>query len=127
MYISYCIHSQISQKSAVRKNSPGVNRYFQAVMCNEKVTLISGAICPDHVHMYLAIPPKLIVSEVVSYLKGKSALMIFDNHPEFRGRWGERHMWARGYYVDTVGNVNEETFKNYIKGQENSDKFDNDK
>lgn len=127
MYISYCIHSQISQKSAVRKNSPGVNRYFQAVMRNEKVTLISGAICPDHVHMYLAIPPKLSVSEVVAYLKGKSALMIFDNHPEFRGRWGERHMWARGYYVDTVGNVNEETIKNYIKEQENSDKFDNDK
>lgn len=51
----------------------------------KKVTLISGAICPDHVHMYLAIPPKLSVSEVVAYLKGKSALMIFDNHPEFRG------------------------------------------
>lgn len=71
--------------------------------------------------------PKLSVSEVVAYLKGKSALMIFDNHPEFRGRWGERHMWARGYYVDTVGNVNEETIKNYIKEQENSDKFDNNK
>lgn len=100
---------------------------FKRLCAMKKVTLISGAICPDHVHMYLAIPPKLSVSEVVAYLKGKSALMNFDNHPEFRGRWGARHMWARGYYVDTVGNVNEETFKNYIKGQENSDKFDNDK
>lgn len=88
---------------------------FKQLCAMKKVTLISGAICPDHVHMYLAIPPKLSVSEIVAYLKGKSALMIFDNHPEFRGRWGERHMWARGYYVDTVGNVNEETIKNYIK------------
>ena len=62
---------------------------FKQLCAMKKVTLISGAICPDHVHMYLAIPPKLIVSEVVSYLKGKSALMIFDNHPEFRGRCGK--------------------------------------
>lgn len=87
LYISYCVHSHISQKSAVRKNSSGVNRRFQAVMRNEKVTLISGAICPDHVHMYLAISPKLSVSEVVAHLKGKSALMIFDNYPEFHGGW----------------------------------------
>lgn len=100
---------------------------FKQLCAMKKVTLISGAICPDQVHMYLAIPPKLSVSEVVAYLKGKSVLMIFDNHPDFPGRWGERHMWARGYYVGPVGYVNEETIKNYIKEQENSDKLDNDK
>lgn len=62
---------------------------FKQLCAMKKVTLISGAICPDHVHMYLAIPPKLSVSEVVAYLKGKSALMNFDNHPEFRGRCGQ--------------------------------------
>lgn len=62
---------------------------FKRLCAMKKVTLISGAICPDHVHMYLAIPPKLSVSEVVAYLKGKSALMNFDNHPEFRGRCGK--------------------------------------
>ncbi len=62
---------------------------FKQLCAMKKVTLISDAICPDHVHMYLAIPPKLSVSEVVAYLKGKSALMNFDNHPEFRGRCGK--------------------------------------
>lgn len=90
----------------------------------KKVQLLGGAVCIDHVHMYIAIPPKLSVSEVAAYLKGKSALMVFDNHPELRARWGERHLWARGYYVSTVGNVNEETIQNYIREQENSDQMD---
>ena len=58
--------------------------------------------------MYVAIPPKMCVSEFMSYLKGKSTLMLFDRHPEYRTKWGDRHFWARGYFVSTVGNVNEE-------------------
>ena len=58
--------------------------------------------------MYVAIPPKVSVSaDFMSYLKGKM-LMLFDRHPEYRSKWGDRHFWARGYYVSTVGNVNEE-------------------
>ena len=59
----------------------------------------------------------------VSGLKGKSALMIFDKHPEYRNKNG-RHFWARGYYVETIGQVNEETIKNYIKEQEDSDRIE---
>ena len=51
-------------------------------------------------------------------------LMIFDRHPEYRSKWGDRHFWARGYYVSTVGNVNEETILNYIKEQEENDKLE---
>ena len=58
----------------------------------------------------------------MSYLKGKSTLMLFDRHPEYRSKWGDRHFWARGYYVSTVGNVNEETIINYIREQEENDK-----
>ena len=72
--------------------------------------------------MYIAIPPKLCVSEFMSYLKGKSTLMLFDRHPEYRSKWGDRHFWARGYYVSTVGNVNEETVRKYIQEQEENDK-----
>lgn len=61
---------------------------------------------------------------VVAYIKGKSALMIYDRHPEIKARWGERHLWARGYYVETVGNINEEVIKRYISEQEESDKFE---
>ena len=77
-------------------------------LCEMKqVRLIDGRVCIDHIHMYLAIPPKISVSEFMSYLKGKSAIMLFDRHPEYRNKWGDRHFWARGYYVSTVGNVNE--------------------
>ena len=89
----------------------------------EDVQLIEGAVCSDHVHMYVSIPPKNSISSVMSRLKGKSALMLFDRHPEFRDRYG-RHFWARGYYVETIGNVNEETIKNYIKEQEESDRIE---
>ena len=78
------------------------------------VQLIRGGICKDHVHLYLSIAPKMSISTVMSKIKGKSALMIFDRHPEMRGKLG-RHFWARGYYVETVGDVNEEAIKEYIR------------
>lgn len=66
----------------------------------------------------------LAVSEFMSYLKGKSALMFFDRHPEVHVSWADRHLWARGYYVETVGNVNEETVRAYIRNQEENDKLE---
>jgi putative transposase len=86
------------------------------------VQLIRGGICKDHVHLYLSIAPKMSISTVMSKKKGKSALMIFDRHPEMRGKLG-RHFWARGYYVETVGDVNEEAIKEYIRLQEESDQI----
>ena len=66
-------------------------------LCEMKqINLIEGKVCVDHVHMYLAVPPKLSISDVMAYLKGKSSLMIFDRHPEYRPKWGDRHFWARG-------------------------------
>ena len=82
----------------------------------KKVEIIAGAVCADHVHLCVSIPPKLSISDFVGYLKGKSALMIFDKHPELGSKW-DRSFWARGYYVTTVGNVNEETVKEYIRRQ----------
>ena len=82
----------------------------------KKVEIIAGAVCADHVHLCVSIPPKMSISDFVGYLKGKSALMIFDKHPELGSKW-DRSFWARGYYVATVGNVNEETVKEYIRRQ----------
>ena len=81
------------------------------------VELIKGGVCPNHVHLYVSIPPKMSISEVMLKLKGKSALMIFDRHPEYRDKYG-RHFWARGYYAEMSGQVNEETIKKYIEEQE---------
>ena len=90
-------------------------------LCEFKnVEIVEGSVCVDHVHLCLKIPPKLSVSEFMGYLKGKSALMIFDAHPEIRTK-GDRHFWASGYYVDTVGR-NEETIVEYIRNQYKHDK-----
>lgn len=89
----------------------------------EGIQLIQGAVCADHVHMYVSIPPKMSISTAMSKLKGKSALMIFDKYPKYRDKNG-RHFWARGYYVETIGQVNEETIKNYIKEQEDSERIE---
>ncbi len=71
----------------------------------EEVTIIKVATLPEHVHMYVSILPKVSVSKVIGRIKGKSALMIFDRHPEYRKKYN-RHFWVRGYYCETVGNVN---------------------
>ena len=91
-------------------------------LCEFKgVEIVEGSVSEDHVHLCVKIPPKISVSEFMGYLKGKSALMIFDRNPEKKK--GDRHFWARGYYVDTVGR-NEEQIRNYIKRQEEEDKKD---
>ena len=87
-------------------------------LCRYKeIEIIEGAVCVDHVHLCVSIPPKIAISEFMGYLKGKSALMIFDKHPELGNKF-ERDFWARGYYVSTIGNIDEATIKNYIKEQE---------
>ena len=89
-------------------------------LCEYKnVELVKGSISVDHVHMYVKIPPKLSVSEFMGYLKGKSALMIFDRFPQMKQGSG-RHLWAKGYYVSTVG-INKDVIREYIKNQEDAD------
>ena len=93
-------------------------REILRVLCKyKKVEIIEGAVCSDHVHLCLSIPPKLSVSEFMGYLKGKSALMIFDRHPEMGDKWN-REFWARGYFVATIGYANEETIRQYIIEQQ---------
>ncbi len=70
----------------------------------------------DHVHMLVRIPPRYSVSEIVGYLKGKSSLMIFEKHANLKYKYGNRHFWCRGYYVDTVGK-NTAVIKAYIQNQ----------
>ena len=72
--------------------------------------------CPNHIHMLVAIPPHLSVASFMGYLKSKSSLMIFDRHANLKYKYGNRHFWCRGYYVDTVGKY-ENAIKEYIKNQ----------
>ena len=82
----------------------------------KKVEILEANACPDHIHMLLKIPPNLSVAQFMGYLKGKSSLMIFDRHANLKYKYGNRHFWCRGYYVDTVGR-NKEKIAEYIRNQ----------
>lgn len=86
-------------------------------LCDQKgIEIIEAELCPDHVYMLISIPPKYSVSQVMGYLKGKSSLMIFDRQANMKYRYGNRHFWCRGYYVDTVGR-NKKAIAEYIRNQ----------
>ena len=86
-----------------------------STLCKYKdVEIIAGAVCIDHVHLSVAIPLKLSISNFMGYLKGKSTLMIYDRHPELQSKW-DKAFGARGYYVETIGNITDETVQKYIK------------
>ena len=86
-------------------------------LCEYKhVEIIEAHAMPDHIHMLLSIPPKLSVGDFMGYLKGKSTLMLYDRHPELQSKW-DKAFWARGYYVETIGNITDEAVQKYIKEQ----------
>ena len=78
----------------------------------KKVEILEAEACPDHIHMLVSIPPNISVSQFKGYLKGKSSLMIFDRHANLKYKYGNRHFWCRGYYVDTVGRNKEKIAEN---------------
>ena len=86
-------------------------------LCEQKgVEIVKAEACSDHIHMLICIPPSLSVAQFKVYLKGKSSLMIFNRHATLKYRYGNRHFWCRGYYVDTVGR-NKKAIAEYIKNQ----------
>jgi len=93
-------------------------------LCKWKgVEILEGHMMPDHIHLLLSIPPKTSVSAFMGYLKGKSAMMIFDRNANLKYKFGNRQFWATGYYVSTVG-LNEATIKKYIRNQETADQVE---
>ena len=86
-------------------------------LCEYKqVEIIEAEACKDHIHMLVSIPPKYSVSQIMGYLKGKSSLMIFEKYANMKYKYGNRHFWCRGYYVDTVGR-NKKAIAEYIRNQ----------
>ena len=86
-------------------------------LCEYKqVEIIEAEACKDYIHMLISIPPKYSVSQIMGYLKGKSSLMIFEKYANMKYKYGNRHFWCRGYYVDTVGR-NKKVIAEYIRNQ----------
>ena len=86
-------------------------------LCNRKdVKILAAEACPNHIHLYVSIPPKLSVSSFMGYLKGKSTLLIFERPANLKYKYGNRVFWCRGYYVTTVGN-NKAAVQKYVENQ----------
>ena len=93
-----------------------IGKILRKLCAEKKVEIIEAEACIDHVHMLVSIPPHLSVSQFMGFLKGKSTLMIFDRHANLKYKYGSRHFWCRGYYVDTVGK-NKRVIEEYIRNQ----------
>ena len=92
-------------------------------LCDEKkVEILEAEACPDHIHMLVSVPPYISIAQFMGFLKGKSTLMIFDRHANLKFKYGNRHFWCRGYYVDTVGR-NERVISEYIQKQIQEDYY----
>ena len=87
----------------------------------KQIEILAGNVQIDHIHLVISFPPKYSVAEVIGFLKGKSAIKLFDRHVDLKKRYWGRHFWAKGYCVSTVG-LNEEQIKKYVIWQMNRDK-----
>jgi putative transposase len=87
----------------------------------KKIEILAGNIQSDHVHLVICIPPKYAIAEVIGFLKGKSAIKMFDRHTDLKKRYWGRHFWAKGYCVSTVG-LDEEKIKKYMTWQFDKDR-----
>lgn len=110
------------RKEIYGKLRKDIGRYLRRLCEYKGVEIVEANACSDHIHMLVKIPPKISVSSFMGYLKGKSALMIFEEHANLKYKYGNRHFWAEGYYVSTVG-LNKATIKKYIQNQETEDKI----
>ena len=96
--------------------SADIGQIIRALCARKGIEILEAAAMPDHIHLYVKIPPKYSVSEVMGYLEGKSSLMIFDWHANLKYKYRNRHFWCRGYYVDIVGR-NEKAIQEYVRNQ----------
>ena len=99
-----------------------IGQMLRKLCAYKGVEIIEAEACPDHIHMLLKIPPKYSVAQIMGYLKGKSSLMIFEKYANMKYKYGNRHFWCRGYYVDTVGR-NKNAIAKYIQNQIQEDKL----
>ena len=114
------------RKAIYAKLRSDIGKYIRRLCSYKGVEIVEAHAMSDHIHMLVKIPPKLSVSSFMGYLKGKSSLMIFEEHANLKYNYGSRHFWAEGYYVSTVG-LNKKTVQNYIKNQELEDQLEDKK
>ena len=108
------------RKAIYGKLKADIGKILRELCKWKEVEIIEATAMPDHIHLYVSMPPKMSVAGFVGFLKGKSTLIIFERHANLKYKYGNRHFWCRGYYVDTVGR-NEKAIAEYVKNQEKED------
>ena len=106
----------IEEKYFFREKREAIREIIKTLSDWKGVEIIEEEVCADHVHLLLAIPPKMSISSFVGYLKGKSSLMLFQRFENMKFAYRNREFWCKGYYVDTVGK-NTKVIKEYISNQ----------
>ena len=108
------------RKAIYGKLKADIGKILRELCKWKEVEIIEATAMPDHIHLYVSMPPKMSVAGFVGFLKGKSTLIIFERHANLKYKYGNRHFWCRGYYVDTVGR-NEKSIAEYVRNQEKED------
>ena len=103
-----------------RKIKADVGKILRELSERKEVEVIEAEACPEHIHMLVSISPHISVATYMGYVKSKSSLMIFDKHANLKYKYGNRHFWCRGYYVDTVGK-NAKKIEEYVRNQMQQD------
>jgi REP-associated tyrosine transposase len=114
--ISRDVHSQVPQEDVVRD----LGEVFRRLAEQKESRIEEGHLLADHVHMLISIPPKYAVSQVIGFIKGKSAIHLARVYGERKRNFVGQHFWARGYFVSTVGR-DTEVIRDYIRKQEEED------
>lgn len=109
MSIPCSVCTEISENGDIWSNQKDIGQILRKLCEQKDIEIIEAEACPDHIHMLISFSPKYSISYVMGYLKGKSSLMIFDRHANLKYKYGNRHFWARGYFVDTVGKTSRES------------------
>jgi len=114
------VHSQVPEKDPVLQLRPHPGEVFRKLAAQKESRIEEGHLLADHVHLMISIPPKYAVSQVVGFIKGKSAIHLARVYGEKKRNFVGQHFWARGYFVSTVGR-DQEVIWEYIKKQEEED------
>ena len=114
------VHSEVRRKVFYGQIRKDLGKVLATLARQKECRIESGNLQPDHVHMLISIPPKYSVSQVVGYIKGKSAIYVARTYRKKERNFVGEHFWARGYFVSTIGR-DETVIREYIKNQENED------
>ena len=121
-YVAFSASPKYRRKVFYREKRAAIGKILRQLCEWKGVKIIEAEACPDHIHLFVEIPPKMSVSSFMGYLKGKSSTMLYEQFGELKYKFRNREFWCRGYYVDTVGK-NESRIAEYIKNQLQEDEM----